>query len=53
MAGVVAGGIVLLASVIAHGAWRERAGTTLLSGALCLAGLLSVTATLWTTAQTY
>lgn len=41
-AGVVAGGIVLLASVIAHGAWRERAGTTLLSGALCLAGLLAL-----------
>jgi len=41
-AGLVAGGTALLTAFIIHGAWRERAGTTLLSGILCLAGLLAL-----------
>ena len=41
-AGIVFGGAAVLLTVVAHGAWRERAGTTLISGALCLAGLLAL-----------
>ena len=41
-AGIVLGSVAVLVAVISHGTWRERAGTTLLSGALCLAGLLAL-----------